>query len=279
MDELRIENLEVFAHHGVYERETKNGQNFLISIKMMADMEMAAKTDDLNYAIDYGKVCHFMHAYFSTRTYKLIETAAYSLAEETILNFPAIQEIEVEIKKPEAPIGLPFGNVSIKAKRKWHDVFIAIGSNIGDKNKNIEEGIKKINELKGCEVLEVSSVFKSKPYGMVEQDDFLNGAFTMRTILSPTELLKELKKIEEKAGKGHTVRWGPRTLDLDIIFYDDLVLDSKELQIPHPDLQNRDFVLVPLSELADYHRHPVTKLTVRQMIERLKENTTGYILD
>lgn len=279
MDVIKIKNLRAFAHHGVYERETKNGQNFIISATIHKDIRQAAATDDLQYAVDYGKVCHFMTAFFTTHTFKLIETAANRLAEEVLLTFPTISDLELEVKKPEAPIGLPMDYVSVTVKRKWHKAYISVGSNIGDKNKNIEEGISALNDVRGCRVTEVSSIFKTKPYGEIEQDDFLNGAFVLDTILEPEDLLAKLKEIEEKAGRGHTVRWGPRTLDLDILFFDDLVYDSEDLQIPHPDMENRDFVLVPLSELADYYRHPLTHLTVRQMVENLKAHTPGYILE
>lgn len=279
MDVMKIRNLRVFAHHGVYERETKNGQNFVINAVIYGDNKAAADTDDLQYAVDYGKVCHFMHAYFQSHTYKLIETAADRLAEEVLLSFPVIHRLELEIRKPEAPIGLPMDYVSVTTEKGWHQVYISVGSNIGDKNQNIENGIQALNVSRGCRVTRVSSIFKTKPYGEIEQDDFLNGAFLLETILSPMDLLKKLKEIEERAGKGHTVRWGPRALDLDILFYDDIVYDSKELTIPHPDMENRDFVLVPMSELADYYRHPLKQLTVRQMVEQLKAKTPGYILE
>ncbi len=279
MDVLKIKDLAIFAHHGVYERETTIGQNFLVSATLEGEFLKAAKSDDIEKAVDYGKVCHFMHAYFTSRTYKLLETAADNMAREVLIQFPLIKGITLEIKKPEAPIGLPFNYISIVAKKKRHYVYVSIGSNIGDKNQNIENGVDAINKLEGCKVLEVSSIFKSKPYGNVDQEDFLNGAFLMETIYTPTELLKVFQELELNAGKGHRTHWGPRTLDLDIIFFDDLVWDSKDLQIPHVDMTNRDFVLVPMAEIADFKRHPVSQKTVRQMLEELKATSPLYIIE
>ena len=104
---------------------------------------------------------------------------------------------------------------------------------------------------------------------MTSQPDFLNGMIQVKTLLTPWELLELLHQIEQRAGRERLVHWGPRTLDLDIIFYDDWVVDTKELQIPHPDMQNRDFVLKPLAELAPFLRHPLQNKTVRQMLEEL----------
>ncbi|HIW21536.1 MAG TPA: 2-amino-4-hydroxy-6-hydroxymethyldihydropteridine diphosphokinase [Candidatus Dorea intestinavium] len=279
MDKLVIKDLRAYAYHGVYERETKTGQNFLINATIYCDFKEAAKDDEVLKAVDYGKVCHFLHAYFTSRTFKLLETAVEKMSKETLYRFPGIRKIVIEVKKPEAPIGLPFDYVSATKEAKWHKVYLSVGSNLGDKNENIEKGIEELNEREDCRVLEVSSIFKSKPYGKLDQDDFLNGALAIETVLEPDELLKVLKEIEAKAGKGHTIRWGPRTLDLDIVFYDQLVYDTKELQIPHIDMENRDFVLVPMSELGDYIRHPVTGLTIRQMLENLKLKSPGYILE
>ena len=108
----------------------------------------------------------------------------------------------------------------------------------------------------------------------MDQDKFLNGAATIETLLSPEDLLAFLHRIEEKADRKREIHWGPRTLDLDIIFYDDLVYDSENLMIPHVDMENRYFVLKPLSELAPNFRHPITHKTVAQMLAELPVDLT-----
>ena len=106
---------------------------------------------------------------------------------------------------------------------------------------------------------------------MTDQDDFLNGCLELETLLTPRELLRELNRIEAEAGRERTVHWGPRTLDLDIIFYDDEVIREKDLCIPHVDMHNRQFVLEPLSQIVPYMRHPVYGKTVVEMYESVKE--------
>ena len=120
----------------------------------------------------------------------------------------------------------------------------------------------------------MSELLETLPYGVVEQDNFVNGMFEIRTLLAPEELLQELHRIEQMEGRERKLHWGPRTLDLDIIFYDDLVYDSEDLMIPHIDMENRYFVLKPLSELAPNFRHPITHKTVAQMLAELPVDLT-----
>ena len=118
-------------------------------------------------------------------------------------------------------------------------------------------------------VKKVSQLIRTKPYGDVVQEDFLNGALEIETLLTPQELLEALHVIEDAAGRTREVRWGPRTLDLDILFYDKLIYESDDLIIPHVDLENRRFVLEPLFEIAPGYRHPVFHKTVEQMYRAL----------
>ena len=156
-------------------------------------------------------------------------------------------------------------------KRQWHEVYLAVGSNLGDKNAYIGNGIDELRRIKEIKEVRVSELLVTKPYGGVEQDDFVNGAIALKTLLSPQELLEKLHEIEQHANRERIIHWGPRTLDLDIIFYDKLVYEDENLIIPHIDMQNRDFVLKPLAELCPNYRHPVFGKAVSQLLGELKE--------
>ena len=129
--------------------------------------------------------------------------------------------------------------------------------------------MKALDTWKGCRVEEVSSWIATAPYGVTEQDEFLNGCLKLRTLLTPEELLQVLHKIELDAGRERKIHWGPRTLDLDIIFYDDLIVETETLCIPHVEMHKREFVLRPLHEIAPYKHHPCNGKTVREMLEEL----------
>lgn len=270
-DYIKITNLKIFAHHGVFPEETRDGQDFYVNAKLYLDCRKAGLTDLLEDSMNYGEACQFMTAFLQEHTYKLIESAAEKLAEAMLLAMPILKGVEIELCKPHAPIGLPFENVSVTIERSWHQVYLAVGSNMGDKNAYIKNGIAELKEITDVRDVRVSDLLVTKPYGGVEQDDFVNGAIALQTLLPPQELLEKLHEIEQHANRERIIHWGPRTLDLDIIFYDKLVYEDENLIIPHVDMENRDFVLKPLMELCPNYRHPVTGQTVSQMLAALSE--------
>lgn len=265
-DKIHIKNLEVFGKHGVLPEENRLGQKFRIDAVLYLSVRKAGLKDDLTKTIHYGDASRFMADFMVRHTFRLIEAAAEQMAKEMLLKFPLMEKIRLEIKKPWAPIGLPLEEVSVEIERGWHRAYIAIGSNLGEREQLIRQGIEGLRDLEGCTVEQVSGIITTKPYGVTDQPDFLNGMVALRTLLLPEELLGQLHRIEQEAGRKRSLRWGPRTLDLDIIFYDHAVIDTKELQIPHPDMQNREFVLKPLAEIAPYYRHPLFGKTVQEML-------------
>lgn len=271
LDEIRIENLEVYAYHGVFPEENQKGQPFFVNMVLYTDTRAAGMQDELTLSTHYGEVCHFVTKWMQEHTCKLIETVAENVAREVLLQFPLVRELDVEIRKPQAPVGLPFESISVKIHRGWHRVFVAFGSNMGEKERYIDQGIRELGENRDIRVIKVSDLLRTKPYGGVEQDDFLNGVAEIDTLLTPGELLRTLHEIEAKAGRERTLRWGPRTLDLDIIFYDKLVYEDEELIIPHVDMQNRDFVLKPMAELQPNFRHPILQKTMQELLNVLNE--------
>ena len=271
MDVIKIENLEIYAYHGVFQEEKENGQKFYINATLYSNLKKAGMSDCLTDSTHYGEVCLQMKKSMTEQSFDLIERAAQKTAEDVLLNFPLISGIVLELRKPYAPIPMTFESVSVTINRKWHKVYIAFGSNMGDKEQYIRNGIEEIKKNSYFKNLIVSDFFYSTPYGGVEQDDFVNGVLEVQTMLEPEELLEYLHDVEQKANRERIQHWGPRTLDLDILLFDDQIIDSRDLIIPHKDMKNRDFVLVPLAQIAGYLRHPVLGITIEEMVQNLKE--------
>ena len=275
MDHIKIQNLEVYGNHGVFPEEKTLGQKFLVSADLYTDVRQAGMTDDLSKSIHYGQVCRQIYSFMKENSYHLIEAAAEHLARRLLLTWERLSLVRLEIKKPWAPIGLPLDTVSVEITRGWHQAYIGLGSNLGDKKGYLDKGIKRMEQEETIRVEKVSSYLETAPYGEVKQDNFLNGGVRIRTLKTPGELLCFLQDVEKEAGRERTLRWGPRTLDLDLWFYDDQIIDTEDLTVPHPDLQNRDFVLRPMMELAPYYRHPVFGKTIRQLWEEYEMKQEG----
>lgn len=274
MDKIKISNLEIFCNHGVFPEENVLGQKFVVSVVMYTNTRTAGLSDDLDASINYGEISHFIDRFMKEHTFKLIEAVAENLATALLTQTAHLEKVELEIKKPWAPVALPLENVSVCIERGWHTAYIALGSNIGQKEDFLNQAVAELGSSNDCIVTKVSDFITTIPYGVTNQDDFLNGCLELRTLLPPDELLTRLNAIEHNANRERVVHWGPRTLDLDIIFYDDLIMSSPVLTIPHADMKNRKFVLEPLDQIASYKRHPVSGLTVKQMLNELSNITT-----
>ncbi len=271
MDQIRISGLEVFAHHGVFEFEKKEGQKFVVNATLFLDLQKAGRRDDLELSVNYAAVCEDILHVMQENTYDLIEAAAEKICLTLLNKYDKIKEVEIEVKKPEAPVDAVFSDISVMMKRQRHLVYVAFGANEGDCLENIEKGIAAIEENEYCKTKKVSEIIKTTPYGVTNQNDFYNGVLEMETYLAPEELLDVLQEIEKSRGRVRKEHWGPRTLDLDILLYDNLVLESDRLILPHADMTNRDFVLAPLAEIAPHRRHPVNGKTVSELLKEVQE--------
>lgn len=278
MDQIIVEDLQVYAYHGVYPQENEEGQNFYVSVVLDTDTRAAGMADDLGLSTNYGVVCRFLHTFLTEHTYKLIETAAERAAEALLLQFPHVRQVTMEIKKPEAPITVPFGSVSVKIVRGWRRAYVACGSNIGDKKAHLRAAVDALLTDKKCRVLRVSDWVETTPYGGVEQADYLNGALALETLYTPEELLEKLHEIEKAEARERKERWGPRTLDLDILLYEGAVMDTDQLTIPHRDMCNRDFVLKPLAQIAPYEKHPVVGKAIVELLAEVEKNGEKHVL-
>jgi 2-amino-4-hydroxy-6-hydroxymethyldihydropteridine diphosphokinase len=146
---------------------------------------------------------------------------------------------------------------------------IALGSNIGESQAILEGALKTLEQTPGITIKAKSSWYKTAPVGGPSQPDYLNGAAILQVQLSPEQLLKTLLEIEQEFGRVRQERWGPRTLDLDILLFDDLIVETPDLQIPHPRMTERAFVLVPLAEIAPDWIEPVTGEPISQLVQKL----------
>lgn len=274
MDSVIIEGLEVYCNHGVFPEENKLGQKFVVNAVLFTDTRKAGLGDELEKSIDYGEVCHFITKYMKENTCHLIEAAAEKLAKELLLKTSNLREVELEIKKPWAPIGLPLNSASVKIHRKWHTAYIATGSNMGNRQGFLDMAADEVDADENCILLKIADPIETKPYGMEEQDDFLNSCMEVRTLYHPKELLALCNRIEKKANRVRTVHWGPRTLDMDIIFYDDDVISEEYLVVPHIEMHKREFVLRPLAQIAPYKVHPLLNKRVVELLEDLQNKVS-----
>lgn len=150
-----------------------------------------------------------------------------------------------------------------------HTAYIAFGSNMGRREEYIKKALLMMEETVGS-LAKVSSIIETEAYGYTEQEDFLNGVAEVQTRLTPEELLERLQAIEKKLDRVRVIHWGPRTIDLDIIFYDDCIIHQEQLVIPHGDFRRRDFVLTPMVEIAPGWKDPVTGKTMAKLQEELQ---------
>jgi len=271
MDKIYINNLEFIGFHGVFPEEKKLGQKFLVSLELTVDTREAGKAGDLTKSVHYGLVAQDVEKLFLEKSIDLIETCAENIAEMVLKKYELVKEVKVIVKKPWAPLQMHFENVAVEITRKWHRVYLSLGSNIGNKRKNLLEAIRKIGELENTEVVKSSTILETEPFGYLEQDNFLNACLEVKTLMTAQEFLKEILQIELDMGRVREIKWGPRIIDIDILFYDKEIIEEDNLAVPHPWICEREFVLDPLSEIAPNYIHPLEKKTITMLARKLKE--------
>lgn len=270
MDTIHIEGLEIFAKHGVYPEENVLGQKFIVNADFFLDARGAGLSDDLGASVDYGALAVFINRTLTENTWKLIEAAAENLAAAILQKYHMIRELRLEIKKPWAPIGLPVEYASVIIERKWHTAYLSIGSNMGDRQGYLDLAAEELDRDPNCFLSKIADTIETAPYGVTKQPDFLNSCMEIRTLYTPKELLAVCNEIERQAGRERTVRWGPRTLDMDILLYDDCIMSEEALIIPHIEMHKRAFVLRPLAQIAPYVVHPILKKRVVELLGEIE---------
>ncbi|MFQ3548270.1 MAG: 2-amino-4-hydroxy-6-hydroxymethyldihydropteridine diphosphokinase [Armatimonadota bacterium] len=158
------------------------------------------------------------------------------------------------------------------------DSYLSLGSNIEDKVSNINNAIKLIDTLETTNVIKTSSLYETKPVGFLDQPDFINAVIHIKTMLEPVELLEKLLEIEQNLGRVRTIRYGPRVIDIDILTYNNIKIKSDKLIVPHPEILNRAFILVPFEEIApEVEIYP--GITVRDANKNVDKQNIIRVLD
>lgn len=273
LDQIILKDIEVSACHGVNPEEKQTPQRFLISATIYADFSAAARADDVNLTISYSAVKKAICEYTVANGFNLIETLATGLAKLVLNRFPLAAGVDVEVKKPDAPMSGKFDYVAVKTRLAWHKIYLSLGSNLGNLGEYLDFATSNLSEDPAFRNVRESNRMVSDPYGGAADRKFLNSVVEAETYLSPDELLKAVNAIEALAGRTREVRWGNRTLDIDILFYDDLVYDKNGLSIPHYDMINREFVLKPLAQLNPYKVHPLVGKRVSELLKELEDKS------
>ena len=150
-------------------------------------------------------------------------------------------------------------------------VYLGLGSNIGDTEENLREAVESLGKL--GTISAVSSLYRTEPVGFVNQPWFINQVVALTTLLSPEQLLKQTQKIENNLGRTREIHWGPRTIDIDILLYDNVVTETPSLAIPHPRMDERRFALAPLVEITPTLKHPLLGKTMTKLLQELKDES------
>ncbi|MCL5046830.1 MAG: 2-amino-4-hydroxy-6-hydroxymethyldihydropteridine diphosphokinase [Actinobacteria bacterium] len=261
MDKISLRGMVFHAHHGVYPAERELGQRFEVDLEVGLDLGPAGRTDDLSLGLDYSRLYLGVKEIVQGRRFNLIEALAEAVAAFA-LEFDAVREVAVRVRKPQAPLPGVFGTVEVQIQRsrEWDaaraalegggpevTAYLGLGSNLGDKRANLREAVRLLSEK--VAVTGASSLYETAPVGYLEQDWFLNAVIGIQTRLRPLELLGVTQDVERALGRRRSVRWGPRIIDVDILTYDDERVDEPGLVIPHPGIGDRLFVLEPLLEI------------------------------
>ena len=206
MDEIKITNLEIYGHHGVLKEENVLGQKFLVSLVLRLNTRKAGKSDDIADSIDYSAVAGVVREVMENTKYNLIEAVAENIAGRVLREYEIIDNLTIEVKKPWAPISIPLETVSVKITRGWHDVYLSIGANIGDREDNISSALELLSEDKNIKLIKTADIIETKPYGVTDQPDFLNTCVYIKTLMIRMNcLMSFIKRKKKKEAQDQTL--------------------------------------------------------------------------
>lgn len=275
-DRIVLTGMRFFGYHGVLPEENRLGQTFLVDIELYADLKAAGLTDGLDKTINYADVYRLTRDIVEGPPVKLIEAVAERVAEAVLKAHP-VSAVTVRIHKPGAPIPGHFADVAVEIRRR-RTAHLSLGSNLGDRLEYLTKALRKL-EGEQTRVAKVSSVYETVPQGKPDQPQYLNCAAAIETELTPPELLRRLNQVEQSLGRVRTERWGPRTVDIDLILYGPAILATPDLEVPHPRAAERAFVLVPLLEIDQMLAFPQSGESFQAALSRLGDQGVRPVLD
>lgn len=285
-DRIFINGLRLMALVGVLPKERVELQPVRVDCELEVDVARAGTTDDLHDTANYGAIADAIAEVVGASSDMLLERLVARIVER-VLQFDRVESATVTLTKLQPPLDLDVDSTAVRVTRSKagvaftgrHRAIVALGSNLGDRAAYLRYALDQLPT-----VVATSQVFETEPVGGPDdQGPYLNMVAVVDTDLDPWALLRRLLRIEADADRVRTQRWGPRTLDLDILFYDDYVIDSGELTVPHPRHGERRFVLEPLSEVAPERcpahwrdRLPAHGITARGSLESLLGAAPGH---
>jgi dihydroneopterin aldolase/2-amino-4-hydroxy-6-hydroxymethyldihydropteridine diphosphokinase len=254
-DRIKVRGLVVTTVVGVLPHERTIAQPVQIDLDLHVDLRDAGRTDDLSDTADYGDVAERVAGLVRESKDSLLERLADRVAE-MLVTIDRVEAVDVKITKLRPPIPEQLDSTAVQihrgrrdynvVSRDQHLAIIALGSSLGDREGYLRQAVSSFDDIQG-----MSQVFETDPVGGPEgQGAYLNMVIAVHTMLDPYALLRRCQQIEAAAYRQRVVHWGPRTLDLDLLFYDDVRIDDPLLTVPHPRFAERRFVLAPLDEVA-----------------------------
>ena len=255
MDRIHIRDLRVLTVIGALPHEQEQPQPIRVDLDLHVDLTEAGRSDELDDTVNYGLVADEIAHLATDQKFVLLERFADEIAH-VALRFDLVEAADVTVTKLRPPVATALESTAVTLHRRRsdvdvprlhaHEAIIALGSNLGDREGFLRLAVDSLDR-----VVATSQVFETAPVGGPDgQGSYLNMVVKIDTALDPFALLRRCQRIEANANRQRMVHWGPRTLDLDVLFYDDVTIVSPELVVPHPHVAERRFVLAPLEEVA-----------------------------
>jgi len=254
IDRIELAGIRAVGTIGLLPEERVRAQPFEIDLVIEVDVREAGRTDDLEYSVDYGVAIELATKVIENEPTLLLERVATRITEE-VLGLARVEAVEVVVRKLRPPVPQDIASTGVRVRRTQADLrtrpretttaYVALGSNLGDRRDHLRHGVRSLPGVSA-----VSHLYETEPVGGPEQGAYLNLVVELATDLYPWELLDRCLAIEAGAGRERSVRWGARTLDLDVLLWGDARIESERLTVPHPRMWERRFVLAPLNDLA-----------------------------